>query len=58
MLHDEIFKTALSEAGAESCEALKDEVISMERAIERFLSSVLECTSNLSARDFCVSDKV
>lgn len=51
-MHDDIFKTALSEAQTESYAALKDEVISMEKAIEKFLTSVLECTGIMSESEF------
>ncbi len=55
MYHDEIFENALQDIREESYKALKDEISSMESAIERFLKKVLECTSNKSERDFNVS---
>ena len=55
MYHDEIFETALRDVREESYKALKEEISSMEYAIERFLKNVLECTSSKSERDFNVS---
>lgn len=55
MYHDEIFETALREAREESYHELKQEINSMEAAIEKFLTNILECTSSLSERDFHVS---
>lgn len=55
MYHDEIFETALREAKEENYMALREEISSMECAIERFFKSVLECTTSLSERDFNVS---
>ncbi len=52
ILHDEIFRTALCEAKSESYSALKNEVISMEKAIERFLANVFECAGSFTERDF------
>lgn len=54
MYHDEIFETALRDVREESYKALKNEISSMEYAIERFLKNVLECTSCKSERDFNV----
>jgi len=55
MYHDEIFESAVREVKEENYIALKEEISSMERAIESFLSNILECTSSLSERDFHVS---
>lgn len=52
MYHDEIFEKALKDVKEESYKALKDEISSMESAIERFLKSVLECTTFKSEREF------
>ncbi len=55
MYHDEIFENALKDVKDESYKALKEEISSMEFAIERFLKSVLECTTFKSERDFNMS---
>lgn len=55
MYHDEIFETALREAKEENFVALKEEISSMECAIEKFFATVLECTSAMTERDFNVS---
>ncbi len=55
MYHDEIFETALRDVREESYKALKEEISSMESAIERFLKNVLECTTSQSERDFNIS---
>lgn len=55
MYHDEIFETALRDVREESYKALKEEISSMESAIEQFLKNVLECTTTKSERDFNVS---
>lgn len=52
MYHDKLFDSALREVKDESFQALKEEVISMEKAISKFLDEVLECTSMISERDF------
>lgn len=52
MYHDEIFENSLREVREESYRALKEEISSMEMAIERFLSNILECTSAKAERDF------
>ena len=41
MYHDEIFENSLREVKAESYRALKQEISSMEKLIERFLNNVL-----------------
>lgn len=55
MYHDEIFENALREVKEESYVALKEEINTMEAAIERFLTNILECTSSLAERDFHIS---
>lgn len=52
MYHDEIFKTAFLEAKDESISGYKDEVTSMEKAIQKFFNSILECSSELTDKDF------
>ncbi len=52
MYNDEKFRNALSEVKSENYKELKAEVKSMERAIERFLTSIFECTSSVVERDF------
>lgn len=55
MYHDEIFENALRDVKEESYQALKQEISSMESAIERFIRNVLECISSKSERDFNVT---
>lgn len=55
MYHDEIFENALKDVKEESYKALKNEISSMESTIEKFLESVLNCTSFKSERDFNVT---
>lgn len=55
MYHDEIFENALKDVKEESYKALKNEISSMESIIEKFLKSVLNCTSFKSERDFNVT---
>lgn len=55
MYHDEIFEKALREAREESYVELKEEINTMEAAIERFLTNILECTVSKAERDFHVS---
>ena len=52
MYHDKLFNSALREVKDESFQALKEEVISMERAISKFLDEILECTATIAERDF------
>lgn len=52
MYHDEIFKSALTEAKAESIVEYKREIVSMEKAIQKFLSNILEYSDNISESDF------
>ena len=55
MYHDEIFENALKDVKEESYKALKKEISTIECAIERFLTSVMECTTFKSERDFNMS---
>lgn len=55
MYHDEIFENALKDVKEESYKALKNEISSIESTIEKFLKSVLNCTSFKSERDFNVT---
>ena len=55
MYHDEIFENALKDVKEERYKALKNEISSMESTIEKFLKSVLNCTSFKSERDFNVT---
>jgi len=52
MYHDEIFENSLREVKEESYRALKNEISSMEAAIEKFLNNILECTTARAERDF------
>ena len=52
MYNDKIFEDALNETRKENFTNLKAEVKTMEGAIERFLTQILECTSTMSERDF------
>ncbi|MBQ8460653.1 hypothetical protein IJ541_11225 [bacterium] len=54
MYQDEIFENALRESREESFRELKNEVKTVERAIEKFLTQLLECSSLMSERDFNV----
>ena len=54
MYHDEIFENSLREVKEESYRALKNEISSMEAAIEKFLNNILECTTANAERDFNV----
>ncbi len=52
MYQDKVFEEALEKSKQEKFEQLKDEVKTVERAIERFLTQMLECTASISERDF------
>lgn len=52
MYHDKIFEDALAKSKQENYERLKFEVKTIEKAIEKFLSQILECTTSISERDF------
>jgi hypothetical protein len=51
MYQDEILKQLLSD---ERYLALKSEINTMEAAIEKFLTNILECTAAVAQRDFGV----
>ena len=55
MYHDEIFENALKDVKEESYKALKEEISTMESAIEKVLRCILNSTSFRSERDFHVS---
>ena len=52
MYNDPIFEKALQDYKEESYAQLKNEVKSVESAIEKFLSQILECSATVSERDF------
>ena len=52
MYHDEVFKSALSEAKEESLEEYKNEIHSMEKAIQSFFSGFFEFADNITEHDF------
>lgn len=52
MYRDKIFEEALKRSKEERFEQLKDEVKTVEKAIEKFLSQILECSATVSERDF------
>ncbi len=55
MYHDEIFENALKDVKEESYKALKDEISTMEKSIDKFLSLFLGTTTSHAERDFHVS---
>ena len=55
MYHDEIFENALKDVKEESYKALKEEISTVESAIEKVLRCILNSTSFRSERDFHVS---
>ncbi len=54
MYQDEIFDKSVQEAQIEGLRALKAEVKTVEKLIERLLTQLLECSSSISERDFNV----
>lgn len=52
MYQDPVFEEALKKSKEEKFEQLKDEVRTVERAIEKFLSQMLECSALVTERDF------
>jgi len=54
MYQDEIFDNALKEAKEENLRALKGEVKTVEKVIEKLLTQLLECSASVSERDFNV----
>ncbi len=51
----EHFKKAVSARERKNYQDLRKEVKTVEFAIEKFLSSALECTSTMAEKDFFVS---
>ena len=54
MYDETLFDDSVREAQEAGLKSLKCEVKSVEAAIEKFLSQILECTSTLAERDFMV----
>ena len=54
MYQDEIFENALKEAREENYKALREEVSTVEKLIEKMLSQFLECSTSISERDYPV----
>ena len=54
MYQDEMFDKSVQEAQIEGLKSLKREVKVIERIIERLLTQLLECSANISERDFNV----
>ena len=52
MYQDEIFENALKEAREENYKALREEVSTVEKLIEKMLSQFLECSTSISERDY------
>ncbi len=50
MNHDELFRVAFTEARAEVVQEFREELSSMETALESFFNNVLECC-NISSED-------
>ena len=54
MYQDEIFENALKEAREENYKALREEVSTVEKLIEKMLSQFLECSTSIAERDYHV----
>lgn len=54
MYQDEVFDKEVREAQIEGLKALKVEVKTIERLIEKLLTQLLECSTSVSERDFNV----
>lgn len=54
MYKDEVFEQALARREEESLTNLNTEVKTLESAIEKFLTQLLESTTSISERDFNV----
>lgn len=52
MYQDEIYDKEVREAQIEGLKALKLEVKTVERLIEKLLTQLLECSSSIAERDF------
>lgn len=55
MYHDEIFEKALNDVKEESYKALKDEILTMEAKIDRFMKNFFESSTFKAERDFNIS---
>lgn len=54
MYEDTLMDESVKQAQQAGLISLESEVKSVESAIEKFLSQILECTSTLAERDFSV----
>jgi hypothetical protein len=54
MYEDSMFDKSVQEAQIEGLKSLKKEVKTVEKIIERLLTQLLECSANVSERDFNV----
>jgi hypothetical protein len=54
MYEDGMFDKSVQEAQIEGLKSLKREVKVVERIIEKLLTQLLECSANVSERDFNV----
>ena len=54
MYQDEIYDKEVREAQIEGLKALKSEVKTVEKLIEKLLTQLLECSSSIAERDFNV----
>lgn len=54
MYQDEIFENAVKEAKEESFLALKTDVKTVEKLINKLLTQLLECSASVTERDFHV----
>ena len=54
MYEDEMFDKSVREAQIEGLKSLKHEVKTVEKIIERLLTQLLECSANVTERDFNV----
>ncbi len=52
MYKDPIYENALKQSKEADFARLKNEIKSVESAIERFLTQILECTASVTERDF------
>jgi hypothetical protein len=54
MYEDEMFDKSVREAQIEGLKSLKHEVKTVEKIIEKLLTQLLECSANVTERDFNV----
>ncbi len=54
MYQDKIFENAVSEAKEQNFMALKTDVKTVERLINKLLTQLLECSASVTERDFHV----